>query len=67
MIVVAIIGILAAFAVPAYQNYTKRAHASEIVSAAAAFKTAVGICLFDGQADCTAPKGGVPGSKHLKE
>ncbi|EKF9300269.1 prepilin-type N-terminal cleavage/methylation domain-containing protein [Vibrio cholerae] len=67
MIVVAIIGILAAFAVPAYQNYTKRAHASEIVSAAAAFKTAVGICLLDGQADCTATKGGVPGEQTFEK
>ncbi|CAH1522892.1 Type IV pilin PilA [Vibrio owensii] len=60
MIVVAIIGILAAFAVPAYQNYTKSTHASEMASATAAFKTAVGICLLDGQTDCTDGTGGVP-------
>ncbi|WP_243974779.1 pilin [Vibrio natriegens] len=60
MIVVAIIGILAAFAVPAYQNYTKSAHASEMASASSAFKTAIGICLLDGQKDCSATKGGVP-------
>ncbi|WP_282177257.1 pilin [Vibrio nereis] len=63
MIVVAIIGILAAFAVPAYQNYTKSTHASEMASATAAFKTAVGICLLDGQADCKNTKGGVPATQ----
>jgi len=41
MIVVAIIGILAAIALPAYQDYTKRANASEGLSLAAAAKTAV--------------------------
>ena len=34
MIVVAIIGILAAVALPAYQDYTKRAKMSEVVLAA---------------------------------
>ena len=33
MIVVAIIGILAAIAIPAYQNYIKKAAYSEIISA----------------------------------
>ncbi|WP_082446421.1 pilin [Gulbenkiania indica] len=41
MIVVAIIGILAAIAIPAYQDYTKRAHVSEGLTLAAAAKTAM--------------------------
>lgn len=41
MIVVAIIGILAAIAIPAYQNYTKRSHVSEGLSLAGGAKTAV--------------------------
>ncbi|MGE5450419.1 MAG: pilin [Acidobacteriota bacterium] len=41
MIVVAIIGILAAVALPAYQDYTKRAKASEIVLAASGMRTCV--------------------------
>ena len=38
MIVVAIIGILAAIAIPAYQNYTTRAQISEALNMASAFK-----------------------------
>jgi type IV pilus assembly protein PilA len=41
MIVVAIIGILAAIALPAYQDYTIRARVSELILAASAFRTAV--------------------------
>jgi type IV pilus assembly protein PilA len=41
MIVVAIIGILAAVALPAYQNYTKRAKASEVILAASSARTCV--------------------------
>jgi len=41
MIVVAIIGILAAVALPAYQDYTRRAKASEIVLAASSARTCV--------------------------
>ena len=41
MIVVAIIGILAAIALPAYQDYTRRSQASEIVLAASAARTCV--------------------------
>ena len=41
MIVVAIIGILAAVAIPSYQDYTKRAHVSEGLGLAGAAKTGV--------------------------
>ena len=41
MIVVAIIGILAAVALQAYQDYTIRARVSELVLAASGFKTTV--------------------------
>ena len=41
MIVVAIIGILAAVALPAYQDYTKKAKVSEVVLAASSARTCV--------------------------
>lgn len=41
MIVVAIIGILAAVALPAYQDYTVRAKVSELILAAASHKTSI--------------------------
>lgn len=44
MIVVAIIGILAAVALPAYQTYTKKAKFSEVVLATSNQKLAVEIC-----------------------
>lgn len=42
MIVVAIVGILAAIALPAYQDYTIRARVSELAAAASAAKATVG-------------------------
>jgi type IV pilus assembly protein PilA len=41
MIVVAIIGILAAIALPAYQDYTTRAKVSEVILAASSARTSI--------------------------
>jgi type IV pilus assembly protein PilA len=45
MIVVAIIGVLAAVAIPAYQNYVKKAAYTEVVAAANPAKLAIAECV----------------------
>ena len=54
MIVVAIIGILAAVALPAYQDYTKRAKVSEVMLAASGCRTSVSEVFQTGSASPTA-------------
>ncbi len=60
MIVVAIIGILAAIALPAYQQYTKKAKFTEVVQSTQAAKVAVEVCAQDTN-DMTACVGGSNG------
>jgi len=47
MIVVAIVAILAAIAMPAYQSYTARSKFTEVTSGASALKTQVQLCYLD--------------------
>ena len=54
MIVVAIIGILAAIALPAYQDYTARAQATEPLSATAGIRADVGVYMAENGALPTA-------------
>ena len=50
MIVIAIIGILAAIAIPAYQDYTGRAQASEGLSATAGLRSEIGVVYSEDKA-----------------
>ena len=60
MIVIAIIGILAAVALPAYQNYTQKAKFSEVIAAVTGVRTAVDVCFQTGSAlDVCAGNGSV--------
>ena len=47
MIVIAIIGILAAVAVPQYGQYTKRAKFADVIGQTAPYKAAVSLCIQD--------------------
>lgn len=49
MIVIAIIGILASVALPAYQTYTKRAQFSEVVLATTPYKSALEVSAQTGR------------------
>lgn len=62
MIVVAIIGILAAIAIPAYQDYITKARYTEVTSAATPYKLAVEECWqsVGDIAVCDAGTNGVP-------
>jgi type IV pilus assembly protein PilA len=49
MIVVAIIGILAAVAIPQYQNYIAKSQVTRVMQESGAIKTAVEACINDGR------------------
>jgi type IV pilus assembly protein PilA len=66
MIVVAIIGILAAVALPQYGNYTSRARAAGTMSELDVYKTAVSLCAQETGAltACGAGSNGVPAAQN---
>lgn len=48
MIVVAIIGILAAVAIPQYQNYVAKSQVARVMSETGALRTAIETCMMEG-------------------
>ncbi len=62
MVVIAIIGILVAIAVPTYQDYSRRARYTEVVQAICPAKLGVEVCYQDLGAltNCTGGSNGVP-------
>lgn len=62
MIVVTIIGILVAIAVPSYQSYTKRAHFTEVVQSALPYKLGVEECYqaLNSLDQCQSGQQGIP-------
>jgi len=67
MITIAIVGILAAIAIPSYINYTNRARFAEVVQAAGGVKNAVAACISatgtPGAASTTKSKEGLSNAK----
>ena len=62
MVVVTIIGILSAVAIPSYQKYTKKARFIEVISITETYKTAVALALQNGIAiaEITNGQHGIP-------
>ncbi|HDY85688.1 hypothetical protein LCGC14_1276770 [marine sediment metagenome] len=62
MIVVAIIGILAAIALPAYNDYTQKARFAEVMSVGEGYKTPVALCTQETgtSTGCSAGSNGIP-------
>ncbi len=62
MIVIAIVGILATVALPAYQTYVSKAKFSEVILATAVVKVAVELCAQDQgtESNCSGGANGIP-------
>lgn len=62
MIVIAIIAILSAIGLPAYQNYLQKAALTDMLQTTMPYKTAVELCAIErgGSGNCSAGSNGVP-------
>ncbi|QTF07135.1 prepilin peptidase-dependent pilin [Brenneria izadpanahii] len=65
MIVIAIVAILSAIGVPAYQGYLQKAAMTDMLQTMASYKTAVDLCGLGNAAfsSCNAGKQGIPASQ----
>ncbi len=66
MIVVAIIGILAAVAIPQYKDYVAKSKIGNAIVVVDTWKTAFGVCVQENGGDatnCTVGKNGIPDDK----
>ncbi|WP_199638274.1 prepilin peptidase-dependent pilin [Serratia sp. PAMC26656] len=64
MVVIAIIAILSAIGIPAYQRYIQKAAMTDILQVMTPYKLAVELCVLDGgaPAGCNAGSKGIPAS-----
>lgn len=70
MIVVAIIGILASVAIPAYQNYTVKAKVATVLGSVFSIKTAIAGCIQEAGgavSTCDTGQNGIPEYSPTKE
>ena len=67
MIVVAIIGILAAVAIPQYKNYTIKAKVGNALTSVDSLKTAIALCIQEtgDKANCDAGTNGIPANANF--
>lgn len=65
MIVIAIIAILSAIGLPAYQNYLQKAALTDMLQTAMPYKTAIEICAIEhgSTGNCSAGSSGIPAGK----
>lgn len=65
MIVIAIVAILSAIGIPAYQNYLQKAALTDMLQTAMPYKTAVELCALEhgGPVNCSEGVNGVPAGK----
>lgn len=65
MVVIGIVAILSAVAIPAYQNYLRKAALTDMLQSFIPYRTAVELCAIDngGITSCSAGQQGIPAAK----